>query len=444
MKIAWVTPLSRRSAIGRVSAAVVKALRERDHEITVIRSERERVDADSTHPISDSIPIVWWNDVSPRDVDLQHDVVILNFGDNYDFHAGALAFVDRASCLGIFHDFYLYSLFNRWLAYQGLDEDVHEREVRCTYGEEACQLARRAWRGTASVEELAAMMPMTEWLASRCGAALAHSRFYVQRLENSCPGPIAVAPLCYEFRGINPLSRRHEEGVTIAILGVINPNKCVDAVIRSIAGSAMLGPRCRLRLVGAIDDAERHRVEQLCNDTGFSEVTILGEVDDAVLVRELEGADILSCLREPVLEGASASAIEGMKAGRPIVVADAGFYSELPDDLVFKIPTPVSVSNLTQVLERLVEDENLRRDTAAQAQQWASRRFTTDGYVAILEDLTHDFIRAKPLLLTGTRIGHQLAAIGVAPEDPDVRQLATKMQCLFSNWGGGRVSTQSK
>ena len=432
MKIAWVTPLTRRSAIGRVSAAIVEALRGRDHEILVIRSERERVDADAAHPISSSVPIVWWNEVSPRDVELQNDAVIVNFGDNYNFHAGTLAFVDRASCLGIFHDFYLYNLFNRWLAYQALGEDIHEREVRCTYGEQTGELARRAWRGTAPVEELAEMMPMTEWLASRCGAALAHSRFYIRRLENSCPGPIAVAPLCYESRGINPLSRRHDDRVTIAILGVINRNKCVDTVIRSTASSGMLRARCRLRLVGAIDDAERNRIEQLCDETGFTEISILGEVDDAVLVKELEGADILSCLREPVLEGASASAIEGMKAGRPIVVADAGFYSELPDDLVFKIPTPVTVAKLTQVLERLVEDENLRRDTAAQAQRWALRTFRTDGYVSILEDLTRDYISAKPLLAAGKRIGHQLAALGILPRDPSVEQLATKIALLFS------------
>ena len=432
MNIAWVTPLSRRSAIGRVSAAIVKALRERDHEVMVIRSERERADADSTHPISGSVPIVWWTDVSPKDIELHNDVVVLNFGDNYNFHAGALAFVDRAFCLGIFHDFYLYSLFNRWLAHQGLGEDIHEREVRCTYGEEACQLARRAWRGTAPVEELAEAMPMTEWLASRCGAALAHSQFYSHRLEDSCPGPISVAPLCYEPRGTTPLSRRHDDRVTIAILGVINPNKCVEAVIRSIASSGLLRARCRLRLVGIIDDAERNRIEQLCNSTEFTDVTILGEVDDAVLAKELDGADILSCLREPVLEGASASAIEGMKAGRPIVVASAGFYSELPDDLVFKIPAPVSVSELTQVLERLVEDENLRRDTAAQAQRWALRTFTTDGYVSILENLMRDYISAKPLLAAGKRIGHQLAALGISTGDPGVKQIASKLQLLFS------------
>jgi hypothetical protein len=121
-----------------------------------------------------------------------------------------------------------------------------------------------------------------------------------------------------------------------------------------------------------------------------------------------------------------------MKAGRPIVVADTGFYLELPDDLVFKIPAPVSVSELTQVLERLVEDENLRRDTAAQAQRWALRTFTTDGYVSILENLMRDYIGAKPLLTAGKGIGHQLAALGISPGDPGVKQLATKIQLLFS------------
>jgi glycosyltransferase involved in cell wall biosynthesis len=432
MKIAWVTPLARRSAIGRVSAAIVKALYERGHEITLIRAERDRTDADSIHPISVSVPILWWHDLSPTDIELQNDAVVLNVGDNYIFHAGTLALVDRALCVGIFHDFYLYNLFNRWLAYQGLGEDVHEREVRCTYGEQACQLAGRAWRGTAPVEELAEIMPMTEWLASRCGAALAHSRFYSDLLKNSCPGPVAVAPLCYEPRDISALCRRHDDPVTIAVLGVINPNKCVDAVIRSIASSAMLRARCRLRLVGAIDNTERNRLEQLCNETGLTEVTILGEVDDAVWVKELEAADILSCLRKPVLEGASASAIEGMKAGRPIVIADAGFYSDLPDDLVFKIPAEVNVSTLTKVLERLVEDENLRRETAAKAQRWAFHTFTTDAYVTILEDLLRNFVNAKPLLVAGKRIAQQLAILGVSPGDPSVKQLATKLELLFS------------
>ena len=431
MKIAWVTPFDQRSAIGRVSAAITGALSARAHEVLIIRSEHERHNAVQSHP--SPLPTVWWHDVSPNDVEQGYDVVILNFGDNYNFHAGTLAFAETIPCLGIFHDYYLYNFFNRCLAHMGLGEDIHEREVRLTYGESALPLAAKAWQNNAPVEQIAEIMPMTEWLGRRCGAALAHSQFYLHRLANSCPGPLAVAPLFFAGRGIQPLSKRKECGLTITTIGVINPNKCVDAVIKSIGSSPMLRTTCRLRLVGAITHSERMRLQAVCRSVGFDQLDILGEVDDATLVSELERADILSCLRNPVLEGASASAIEGMKSGRPIIVADAGFYADLPDDLVFKVPSSVEISRLTEVLERLASDADLRQNTAAKAQNWALRTFTTGAYVPVLEDLICQFIATKPLLQVGKRVGEQLAALDVEPEDPVVTQFATKMSDLFDN-----------
>jgi glycosyltransferase involved in cell wall biosynthesis len=184
-------------------------------------------------------------------------------------------------------------------------------------------------------------------------------------------------------------------------------------------------------VVGAITDNERMRLQTLCRDIGFDQLDILGEVDDAALMGELERADILSCLRNPVLEGASASAIEGMRCGRPIIVADAGFYAELPDDLVFKVPSSVDAGPLTDILERLVSDESLRREIGSKARDWASRRFTAEAYVAILEDLMARFVSVKPLLAVGNRIGQQLAALGMQPDDPAIQRLSKKMNGLF-------------
>jgi glycosyltransferase involved in cell wall biosynthesis len=438
MKIAWVTPFDRRSAIGRVSAAVTNALSMQSHEVTVIRSERHRSDSVAAHP--SSLPTVWWHDVSPHHVKQQHDVIVLNFGDNYDFHAGTLAFAEAVPCLGIFHDYYLYNFFNRCLAYRGLGERIHEREVCLTYGESVRPLARKAWQNgaaieeianRAAIEEIANRFPMTEWLGRRCGAALAHSQFYLYRLENSCPGPIAVAPLCFPGRDVKPLPRRQERQFTITTIGVINPNKCVDAVIESVGSSSMLRTNCRYRLVGAISDSERIRLQVLCRNIGFDQLDIVGEVDDATLVGELERADILTCLRKPVLEGASASAIEGMKSGRPIIVADAGFYAELPSDLVFKVPSSVDGSSLTNVLERLWSDETLRRETGAKARDWALRRFTAEAYVSILEGLMSQFIDSEPLLRVGQRIGQEFALLGVVSSDPAIERVAKRMNDLF-------------
>jgi glycosyltransferase involved in cell wall biosynthesis len=219
--------------------------------------------------------------------------------------------------------------------------------------------------------------------------------------------------------------------VTIATIGVINPNKCADAVIRAIGASPTLRTNCRFRIIGVIANAERIRLQNLSRELGFDQLDIVGEVDDPALVSELEHADILSCLRDPVLEGASASAIEAMKSGRPIIVSDAGFYAELPDNLVFKIPAAIDVPQLTAVLERLVQDEELRRQTGLRAKDWAMRTFTTEAYVNVLEDLLTRFINATPLLAVGTRIGRQLAELDIADNDPTIERLAGKMQRLF-------------
>jgi hypothetical protein len=91
-----------------------------------------------------------------------------------------------------------------------------------------------------------------------------------------------------------------------------------------------------------------------------------------------------SCLRKPV---ASASAIKGMKSGRPIVVADAGFYADLPDDMT--------------------------------------------AYVDKLEGLLNEFIAAKPLLGLCKRFGRELAGLGISADEPAVARIASTMHNLF-------------
>jgi glycosyltransferase involved in cell wall biosynthesis len=429
MKIAWVTPFSSRSAIARVSAAATQILNERGHAVTIVRSERDASDSGPMCPTQCAVSS--WRELSARDLNAQSDVIVLNIGDHYSFHAGVLAYIDDVPCLGVFHDFYLYNFFNRWVALEGLGKNVHQREVRLTYGESALAVADRAWRNEARVDEIAEVLPMTEWLARRCGAALAHSRFYVDRLAKSCPGPVSVAPLFFDGRNIGAPTCGNGAEVVITTIGILNPNKCCDAIIAAIAASPALKERCRYRLVGVISPGEKERLSALCEKVGFSRIDFLGEVDDATLTAELERADILSCLRKPILEGASASAIEGMKSGRPIIVADAGFYSDLPDDLVFKVPSSVEIQSLSQVLERLVSSETLRHETSAKAKEWAAKTFSAEPYVTAVESLIAQLIEVKPLLALGERIGRDLAAIDISEDDPVIGRLAATMQDLF-------------
>ena len=215
-------------------------------------------------------------------------------------------------------------------------------------------------------------------------------------------------------------------------LGHMNPNKCAGEVIQAICASPTLKARLSYTLVGPIEPDEQARLEGLAKDGGFEGLAILGRVDDETLTASLEAADIICCLRKPVLEGASASAIEGMLSGRPTVVANAGFYGELPDDLVFKVGADVAVEDLTAVLERLVEDEPLRRSTGAAASAWAEDHFSIARYTDALEALMQQTVDALPLLGVGAAFGRELAGFGLGAQDPCVEHIAKTISPLLA------------
>jgi glycosyltransferase involved in cell wall biosynthesis len=429
MKIAWVTPFSRRSAIGRVSASVTAALVRRGHQIAIVRSESARGDNMQTHQTV--LPIYWWQDIYTQNIDYLYDLIVLNVGDNYNYHAGIMAFIDRGICLGIFHDFYIYNLFQQWILQNDFSQDTYDQEVLLTYGNSSLSLARAAWRNEAPLQDVADSLPMTEWIASRCGAALAHSRFYLARIEAACPGPVDVAPLPFDSRDVPLLFHRNRNEVVLLTVGVMNPNKCVAEVIKAICTTPLLRERCRYRLAGIVSEAEQARLASIASEGGFNKLDFLGEIDDATLTKELANSDAVICLRRPVLEGASASAIEAMKSGRPVVVTNAGFYRDLPDELVFKVSPSVEEVEVAELLERLVQDESLRVDSGRKAQAWACDTFATERYAAALEALAKDFIRAKPVLSLARRVGHELTTLGVRAEDPGVANFSEKMRNLF-------------
>ena len=430
MKICWVTPFVLRSSIGRVSAEVTKQLAARGHQIEILRCEDEDEPGEPLHPTA--LPVRHWRTRDLSELRIEFDVVVVNIGDNYPFHAGVFPVLDAASCLGIFHDFYIYNLFSGWLHHNGLDYRRHDAEIVATYGPVAEPYAVAVRSGQMlDMGEIAKHLPMTEWLAGRCEAALAHAKFYAPKLEAVVPGPVAVTPLCCPDRATPPGPPKAKTQLTLTTVGVMNPNKRVADVIRAIGGSDTL-KACAYRLVGPISNEERAALEGVAAEVGFANLIIDGAVDDETLDRRLDEADIMVALRKPVLEGASGSACEGMLSGRPTVVARAGFYGELPDDLVFKIDGEIVVEELREVLERLVADKALRRETGKAARAWALETLNATRYAEAVEALAQAQVTSRPLLAVGARLGNELRAMGLADGDPAAARIGATLQRLFA------------
>jgi len=430
VNIAWFTPYQPGSAIAKFSSLVGPALAARGHSITLFSSDRQPPIEDRRLP--QGIELLHWSlfETVPEVAD-SYDVIVYNVGDHLEYHFGVLKLIDRFTGVCIFHDFYLVDLFLGWCATE-TEESLADFIVASIYGEEA---AKEFWvhEGQPDFQEWAAShVPMTEWLARKALAAVAHAPFYKQRLADSSAGPVRVIPLAYSA-SVNFASTRDQNGpVRILTVGMVNPNKRVEAVIHAVADSPVLRTCCEYNIVGRIEPLYKAKLESLIADSGLQDaVFVRGEVSEFELHWRFAEADVLACLRWPALEGASASCIEAMFYGKAVIVTDTGFYSSIPSDCVLKISPAGEAQELAQHLEMVVVDVDRRDALGKRAQDWARREYAPETYAERIEPLLEIAAEERPCADALKQIGLVLRAMGVQHDDPIVSRLGSEFRSLF-------------
>jgi glycosyltransferase involved in cell wall biosynthesis len=439
MNIAWFTPYQQGSAIAKFSSLVVAALAARGHSITLFSSDR-LPPIDHRRP-PEGIDLLHWSlfETAPELADA-YDVIVYNVGDHPDNHFGVLKLIDRYTGVCIFHDFYLVDLFLGWSGTE-IEKPLAHLIVASIYGEE---VAKEFWarEGQPDFQEWAAShVPMTEWVARKALAAVAHAPFYKQRLDDATAGPVTVIPLASNAPA-NFMPIRVENGpIRILTVGVINPNKRVEAVIHAMAGSPALRSRCEYNIVGRIEASYRVRLQSLIADSGLQDaVHVHGEVSDFDLHRRFVEADIVACLRWPALEGASGSCIEAMSYGKSIIVTDTGFYSSIPSDCVLKVSLAREAQELAQHLERVAIDVDERDALGKRALDWARREHTPEIYAERIESLLEAAAEERPAADVLKQIGLTLRAMGVQHDDPIVSRVGSEFRTLFCGGGAEGVN----
>jgi glycosyltransferase involved in cell wall biosynthesis len=86
----------------------------------------------------------------------------------------------------------------------------------------------------------------------------------------------------------------------------------------------------------------------------------------------MAAADVHVALRAPTMGETSASVVRSLSLGKPLVVSDVGWFSELPDDVAFKVPVgDREVDTIAAVLELLAADAGLRAAMGSSARRLA-------------------------------------------------------------------------
>jgi hypothetical protein len=126
----------------------------------------------------------------------------------------------------------------------------------------------------------------------------------------------------------------------------------------------------------------------------------------------------------------SGMAIRALSLGKPLVVSDAGWFSELPDSVAAKVPVDeFEISMLAAILELLAEDEGLRERMGLAAAEYARREHdldrTADLYVAAIEEVVGGPAVRDAVLGDVARAAHE---VGMDVYDAELPEVAARLR----------------
>ena len=143
----------------------------------------------------------------------------------------------------------------------------------------------------------------------------------------------------------------------------------------------------------------------------------------------MKGADVLVNLRHPTMGETSGSVIRALSLGKPLVVSDVGWFSELPDAVALKVPVgDDEVEALTAALELLVTRREAREQMGAAGAELARREHdlgrVAESYAAALEEAAGGAAVADSVL---REVSEAAADVGISADAEEAREIARRL-----------------
>jgi glycosyltransferase involved in cell wall biosynthesis len=438
MKIAWFTPFSAESAIGRCSEEIIPVL-----------SRVASVDLwhpETTQERPTTVPRMRFRraeDIDPSSL-AQYDLIVYNLGNHWPFHGEIFRVSQMMPGLIVLHDFVMHHFMAAYYFDHLKKPDRYIDAMERLYGKPGRAIAETALSGNGlriwETNEVA-NFPMFEEVIRGSYGVIAHSDFLAERLRLVFNGPVCKIPLACELpaevRGIS----REELGIPpdrllILTMGHVNPFKRVHSVLRSMSTLGELREKVFYVVLGPYSKEYYLVLEELVREGQLEDaVRFLGYTSDEAWHAYLQHADLCVNLRFPAFEGASRSMIEGMSYGKAMIVSDTGSYSELPDDTVWKIEPSREATELPKALRELITNPEARSRLGQNALELAKSQYQVSHYVEKFLKFSEVFRQTKPVLEFADRVARTLKDLEVNSTTGAAGSIADRAYDLF--WGHG-------
>ncbi len=405
MKVAYFSPMPpEKSGVADYSALLLPALEERV-DISVVRHGRKR---------------------APRGVDL----TLYHVGNNPDAHAWIVDALRRRPGVVVLHDFVLHHLV-AGMTVGRRDGHGYLDAMEAEHGVVGRLLAHGVLdkRIPPLWESRPEDFPLAGFVLEHSTGLIVHSD-YVHDLARSSgyEKPIWVVPHpAWPVPDAAP--ERVSPGPTIGCFGVVNASKRIPELLRAFSGIRERHADVTLLLVGPTSpgfDLDRRLQRLGLEDDG---IVREGWVDEKRLWALMAGVDVCVNLRHPTMGETSGSVVRSLSLGKPLVVSDVGWFSELPEDVALKVPVDDrEVETLEAGLELMATRAEVRAQMGAAAADLARRQHdvnrVAERYVSALEEAAGGGAVADAVL---REVSEAAADVGISPDTAEAGEIAARL-----------------
>lgn len=287
---------------------------------------------------------------------LAPEVVMVNIGNAWPFHAGFLRMIQRIPSIVVLHDMAIQEMCFDAMERDLFPRDVYEAEMFRWHGQPGLDSVHAVYKDEMTPGELAHRYAGFELALKHAVSVLTHTPVARDAVAAAAPElPTYLRDLPFRPSSAAPEVIRSGIGpMRLVQFGYTGPNRRLQNVLEALA--PLKGEiDFQLDVMGKIWDPGY--IAGRAAELGIArQVRLHGFVDEAELDARLAEAHLVFNLRHPTMGEASGSQMRIWNAAAPSVVTDLGWYADLPDETVFKIDPDHEGPALQRLIRQLAED----------------------------------------------------------------------------------------
>jgi glycosyltransferase involved in cell wall biosynthesis len=374
----------------------------------------------------------------------EYDEVVYNIGNNPYYHSRIYDVFLNHNGIVILHDFVLYYLVTGYLLDTRRSPEMFLEELKLNHGEAGYNEGLEILRGDIHPLQYKhpEKWPLNKRLIDLAKGILVHSEYARNEVlkinpDANCkvigqigpdPGRIALT----ETRR-NELREKYgirQNEILLSSFGFVAPSKRIHQVIEAL--SKLNSYPFKYLLVGEGDYVKNLvRKYGMTDKVVFTGYTTIEEFDDLIAL-----SDIVINLRFPYMGETSASLIRALLLGKASVVSDIGWFSELPDDAVCKIPLDDSeVTALRHCLKTLMENpafkKKLEHNALAYSMKALDRQIISSSVIEFIKQTQDKHAFEQTIYSLCDKIGVVLDDIDAHQFDQYITALSRKVYELL-------------